>query len=105
MDSIRLDSYKSAREAILAKSSSVKLVVLCFIETWNKISMHTAQLFEKFRANKEMSYAHIFIIDNNQSNEAAFDYGVAVTPAVVFIWEGKPLNVQRPNWNDDCKCK
>jgi hypothetical protein len=100
---IRWDSYSTAKDALNNKSS-YKLVVICFAEKWNHFSRYVALIFERLRMSGDVPYAQIFIIDS-ADNEAAWDYSIAITPAVIFFWEGKPFNIQRPNWDDDVKSK
>ena len=102
---VQWNSYQTAREVLRESSvSGVKLIVLCFAEKWNKVSMYVAQMFERIRKSGDVPFAQILIVDASD-NEAAWEYSIAVTPSVIFFWEGKPFNIQRPNWDDDVKSK
>ncbi len=110
-NSVSWDSYqtvknwmaKTSSSSTTSRDSSPKVAVLCFVEQWSPIAMHTAQMFEKLRKSGELSFCQIFILDSELHDDACLDYDVTVTPSVVFLWEGTPFNVQRPNWDDDNK--
>ncbi len=110
-NSVSWDSYqavknwigKTSSRSTTSRDSSPKVAVLCFVEQWSPIAMHTAQMFEKLRKGGELTFCQIFILDCELHDDACLDYDVTVTPSVVFLWEGTPFNVQRPNWDDDNK--
>ncbi len=31
------------------------------------------------------------------------ELGIAVSPALIFYWDGVPLTIRRPEWDDDIK--
>ena len=102
---VRWDKYQTVKDAIQSKQPQARLMVICFAEQWNRTSTHAAHSFERIRMSGDLPFAQIFILDAFSDQEASFDYQIEVTPAVVFLWDGSVLNVQRPNWDDDCKCK
>lgn len=83
-NTIRWDNYQHVKEALakyktwklfnyFSSPDQIKLVVICFIEEWNKIALHAAQVFESIRMKESLSYAQFFILKLNEAKEIAYD--------------------------------
>ena len=44
-------------------------------------------------------------INAEEDRAKCIELGVASPPALVFYFDGKPITIRRPEWDDDIKCK
>ena len=51
----------------------------------------------------QITFANVFIVDADIERSCCTKLGIHCTPALLFLWNGKPLTVRRPNWDDDVK--
>ena len=114
----RFDSYALVADALrtglgraaAAAAGSIdaqrapRLVVVAFVETWAPPSLTTAVALEAVRmAGDVQAFSQIFIVDASTERDAAWEAGVVSTPALLFYWDGEPVLVRRPAWEDDNK--
>lgn len=50
-----------------------------------------------------MPFARFHVVDANEEAKTCWEQGIISTPALLFYWQGRPLNVRRAGWNDDNK--
>jgi hypothetical protein len=80
------------------------LTVVGFIDRWAPHSFATAVALEAVRSAGEVAaFANIFLVDATAERDAAHEYGVLATPALLFFWDGEQAIVRRPAWEDDNK--
>ena len=49
------------------------------------------------------AFAQLFVLEATAEHECCWELGVVTTPSVVFFWDGTPVCVRRPDWDDDTK--
>ena len=83
-------------------SRAPRLVVICIADKFGGPAMSTAHSLEAVRAEVE-AFAQCFCVEAIAQADKCWDLGVVATPAVLFFWDGEPVSVRRPDWDDDTK--
>ncbi len=111
---VRYDSYTLVGDALrtglsraaIAASGNVaaqrasRLVVVAWIDRWAPPAQALASALEAMRMGGEVPFAQIFVLDAAAERERAWEAGVVSTPSVHFFWDGEPVVVRRPDWED-----
>ena len=115
--SVRYDSYSLVADAVRAGRDRVaaaaagsaeaqrgpRLVAVAWIDTWAPPAQVAAQAVEAVRTARDCPFAQLFIVEATEHSDKAWEFGVVTTPAMQFYWDGAPVKVRRPDWEDDNK--
>lgn len=77
-----------------------RLLVVCFAERWDPVDMHAATILHDIQRSGILPFARILILDRHASEDAFRALRIVSTPATVFYYDGKPLEVSRPDWEN-----
>ena len=81
-----------------------RLMVVAYADPWAPPAHSTAVAVEQVRMGGDVqAFAQIFLLDAMAEREAAYEAGIVSTPAILFYWDGEPVIVRRPLWEDDTK--
>lgn len=115
---LRFDSYGSVQEALRAGAGRVavaaqgsleaqrapRLAVVLFADEWAPPALATAAALEAVRSGGDVQgFAQLFLVDASEERDHTWEAGVVTTPALTFYWDGEPVLVTRPDWEDDYK--
>ena len=118
MTTIHFDPYSAVletlrsglgRAAAIAQGSaeaarSPRLTVVCFADDWAPPALATAAALEAVRSSGEVQgFAQLLLIDMSEERNHAWECGIVTTPALTFHWDGEPVLITRPDWEDDYK--
>eukprot|EP01116_Phalansterium_solitarium_P007503 TRINITY_DN20212_c0_g1_i1.p1 TRINITY_DN20212_c0_g1~~TRINITY_DN20212_c0_g1_i1.p1 ORF type:complete len:142 (+),score=13.35 TRINITY_DN20212_c0_g1_i1:172-597(+) len=92
---LKTDSWDSVEDQ-LKKGAS--LVVVAFVHMWSAPALHVVTSLNRIKP--EASFAHIFIVNVDSEPVRSREFRLRSTPAVCFFFDGKPLTVRRPDWED-----
>jgi hypothetical protein len=79
-----------------------RLAIVCFADAWSPPAVAAVAALEQISGDLR-GFAQTFAVDAAQEQERAWEAGVVSTPAFLFYWDGQPVLVRRPDWDDDNK--
>jgi len=80
------------------RTGKEKLVVIAFVHFWSSPSLHVIASLSRIKS--EVSFARVFAINADNEPAKCREFRLRSTPSVCFYYDGKPLTVRRPDWED-----
>jgi hypothetical protein len=99
-----LSRAAAAAAGSIEAQRAARLAVVAFVDPWAPPAHATAVALEQVRMSGDVqAFAQLYLVDASAERDATWDSGVVTTPALLFYWDGAPVVVRRPTWEDDNK--
>ena len=72
-------------------------------QDWNRASLFLLQTLQALEEGGELRFAKLLYVDADRERSKCIELNLACPPALIFYWDGKPLTLRRPDWDDDVK--
>ena len=77
----------------------------CFAHKWNRCAASVVKSLHELCIEGEIHFAQLCFLDADNERRKCIDLALVSTPALLFYWDGQPVTIRRPEWDDDIKCK
>lgn len=98
------DAWADAERAIAESAEGpAPLVCVLFAHEWSPPARYAAAQARRLRDDPGFAFVRIFVVSADAERAGVCrELGVAATPAVLFVFRGERMVVQRPEREDSC---
>ena len=100
-DDAESSSLADLARVVEASESEQSLVIAFFFRPWLPSSLATKAIVERVEASGKLSgFAKFFLINADKDRSGCTKLGVSSCPTLMLFWDGKPVTLRRPGWDD-----